>query len=231
MKLGFCCSKASATILAPAIMTVLLAAPASAQQGMPDLSAEWWQWALSIPTAQNPQLDPTGANCMIGQHGSVWFLAGVFGGGTASRNCTVPADTTLFFPVINSLQINTPNVCGQGPQNIPVKDLRQFASAGLAGAIFSVEIDGKPYNNISRVQSSVFATALPADNVFNAPCIGAGLGSVPAGIYSPSVDDGFYVRLNPQFLQPGSHTVHIHAASPFLIDVTYNLAVVPVLKK
>jgi hypothetical protein len=24
------------------------------------LSAEWWQWALSIPMSENPQLDATG---------------------------------------------------------------------------------------------------------------------------------------------------------------------------
>ena len=45
-----------------------------------ELSAEWWQWALSIPTPVNPQLDASGSNAVIGQHGTVWFLAGVFNG-------------------------------------------------------------------------------------------------------------------------------------------------------
>jgi hypothetical protein len=71
------------------------------------LSAQWWQWALSIPTSQNPLLDTTGANCMIGQHGSTWFLAGLFGGGgPVIRNCAVPDNVRLFFPVINSVNIN-----------------------------------------------------------------------------------------------------------------------------
>src|SRR5262245_58010405 len=65
------------------------------------LSAEWQQWALSVPTPVNPQLDTTGEHCMVGQRGSVWFLAGVFGGGSATRTCVVPEDTVLFFPVIN----------------------------------------------------------------------------------------------------------------------------------
>jgi len=53
---------------------------------------------------------------------------------------------------------------------------------------------------------------------------------VPAGIYSPAVDDGFYVQLNP--LKVGSHTLHFHAENPgFVEDVTYNLTVVPVLLK
>jgi hypothetical protein len=54
------------------------------------LSAEWWQWVLSIPTSKNPQLDTTGENAVIGQYGPVWFLAGFFGGGTATRDCQVP---------------------------------------------------------------------------------------------------------------------------------------------
>ncbi len=54
-------------------------------QSFKQLSAEWWQWALSIPTPQNPMLDTTGAHCMVGQRGDVWFLAGTFLGGSATR--------------------------------------------------------------------------------------------------------------------------------------------------
>jgi len=42
------------------------------------LSAEWVQWALSIPTDVNPLTDETGEDCMVGQNGSIWFLAGTF---------------------------------------------------------------------------------------------------------------------------------------------------------
>src|SRR5262249_48077784 len=64
---------------------------------LPALTAEWWQWALSIQTSVNPQLDGTGQNCMVGQRASIWFLAGVWLGGTAARACSVPEDTTIFF--------------------------------------------------------------------------------------------------------------------------------------
>jgi hypothetical protein len=36
-----------------------------------DLSAEWWQWALSIPASVNPQLDTTGEDAVVGQRGKV----------------------------------------------------------------------------------------------------------------------------------------------------------------
>src|SRR5262249_12325700 len=52
-------------------------------------SARWWQWALSVPTATNPIIDSTGAQCAQAQTGKVWFLAGTFGG-AVTRSCTVP---------------------------------------------------------------------------------------------------------------------------------------------
>jgi hypothetical protein len=196
------------------------------------LSAEWQQWALSIPASENPQLDTTGGKCMVGQRGSVWFLAGVFfgGAGTATRTCSVPGGEALYFPVINSVQINSPNVCGQGPENLSVEELRSMAAPTIDAATnLSVTVDGIAVKNVRRVKSEVFVVALPENNVFVAPCAPL---PVPAGIYSPAVDDGFYVLLKP--LPLGHHTLHFQAESPagvIVEDVTYNLTVVPVLLK
>jgi hypothetical protein len=199
-------------------------------QPLQDLSAEWWQWVLSIPTSINPGLDSTGEDCMVGQRGSMWFLAGN-GGGTTRRTCAVPEGTVLFFPVINSVNFNTPNVCGQTGRDIPVATLRALSAAFIDGATnLLVEVNNRSVGNLQRVQSNVFAIALPEDNVFDAPC--ASLGGVPRGIYSPAVDDGFYVQLSP--LGRGRHTLHIHAENPsqqFFLDVTYDLTVVPVSQR
>jgi len=195
-----------------------------------ELSAEWQQWALSIPTPVNPQLDTSGANCMVGQRGSVWFLAGTFGGGSATRACDVPEGKSLFFPVVNSVNINAPNVCGQDATNVSVKALRALSAGCIDGATnLSVEVDGKTLKHLQRVKSEVFEVALPEDNVFNALC--GGPGSVPAGIYSPAVDDGFYVHLEP--LEVGLHTLHIQGTSTCFsasLDVMYHLTVVPVVQ-
>jgi hypothetical protein len=93
----------------------------------------------------------------------------------------------------------------------------------------SVKIDGKSVKNLTRVKSEVFAVTLPADNIWNSPC--GGPGTVPAGVYSPSVDDGYYVLLKP--LGVGNHALHIHAESTggFVLDVTYHLIVAPVQLK
>ena len=194
---------------------------------MASTTAQWWQYAISIPTSVNPLVDQTGANCMVGQRDPMWFLAGTFFGGMATRTCSVPAGETLFFPVINSVQINTPGVCGQtGSLDVPA--LRALAAPLIDGATnMSVKVDGKPVKSLMRIKSDVFATTVPADNIFNAPC--GGPGTVPAGVYSPSVDDGYYALLKP--LSVGNHTLHIHAEVPsqsLVFDVTYDLVVTPV---
>jgi hypothetical protein len=203
-------------------------------------SAEWWQFVLSIPSSENPTLDETGEKCVVGQHGPVWFLGGEFNetGISVRNNCSIPEGKALFFAVLNVLSFNSPNVCGQGPENASVDELRAGAAdivddaISLAGAV-SVEVDGKPVQKLQerfRIKSIVFEIVLPEDNVLDAPCTGAGLGNVPVGIYSPSVDDGFYVMLKP--LDVGKHTLHMRGQFPdFTFDVTYNLTVVPVLIK
>lgn len=69
-------------------------------------SAEWWQWALSIPAADSPITDPTGAKCTQQQSGPIFYLAGTNGDPAltpVTRTCTVPGGKALFFPILNSL--------------------------------------------------------------------------------------------------------------------------------
>lgn len=191
------------------------------------LSAAWWQWALSIPVAQNPLTDPNGRRCMVGQHGRTWFLAGSFGSDSVTRTCSIPEDRAIFFPVINSVNIDAPNICGQGPERTPVSQLRAASAGFIDGAAnIAVELDGRRIARRPRVRSDVFSVALPERNLFDAPC--ASLGGVPAAVLAPAVDDGFYVLLGR--LERGRHTLRIRAENPsqnFTLDVTYNLNIVP----
>src|SRR5262245_18811193 len=134
-----------------------LVLPGSAKDDDNDLDglgARWWQWAISIPTSANPVADTNGGNCMVGQNASIWFLAGNFGG-TTTRNCSVPGYKSLFFPVINSLGFDSPNVCGQ-QGSLSVKEMRAYNAAFVNGAInLSVKLDGKPIHNFHRLRSDV----------------------------------------------------------------------------
>lgn len=224
--------QAALNALAGITAGALLASPAFAQsQAGKDLSSDWWQWALSIPVGENPLPDATGAKCMVGQHGSDWFLAGTFGASSATRACSIPAGVSLYFPVANFVGFDTPNACGQDSTPLPSSFYRGLAADFIDGVSqLSVSLDNQPIKTIQHVRSKVFSITLPQENLFADAC--APFGGLPAGVYSPAIDEGFYVRLDP--LAPGIHTVVIHAANPsqgFLLDVTYDLTVVPVVTK
>jgi hypothetical protein len=214
---------------------LLLTAPVSVGAGgrpkkggaaLGPLSAEWVQWALSIPTGLNPQLgDYTdGDQCVVGQTGDVWFLAGVFGGGEAHRTCVIPQGTKLFFPIANYFEFNSPGVCGS-----PAVTVAQMRANGQdfvdALTSFSLTVDGQP-ETVRRVQSPVFGVALPEDNIFDPLCAPE---NVPGGIYSPAITDGIYALVNP--LPVGSHEIHFaaEAIGGGFTDVTYTIEVVPLV--
>jgi hypothetical protein len=213
--------------------------PALADQGsippwqLPQLTAEWWQWLLSIPSSVNPLTDTKGDYCMVGQRGPIWFLVGSPGASPVSRSCSVPQGTTLFFPVINTATANTPNACGQGPENLTAKEQQAGIKPFIdAAQNLKVTVDHQTIKKtlLRRVLATPFAIALPEDNLFVPGCSTLNPPGQPAGVFSPAVADGYYVSLD--LLKPGSHEIHIQAQSDsFTVDVTYNLTIVPVSLK
>ena len=206
--------------------------PASSPYGQTcgEWSAQWWQWALSIPADRNPLLDPTGQDAAIGQTGNVWFLAGT-AGGTAERAVTVPAGKALFFPILNTVYVSC---CGDPPWDQPYTDATttpptpyptfeayiRFTLKSQLDAVVGLacEIDGRAVQDIAaaRCQSPSFMVQLPEGNLFG----------IDPGTYGPSAADGYYLMLAP--LRPGTHTLHFTGGftdGSFSLDVTYHLAV------
>jgi hypothetical protein len=180
-------------------------------------SAAWWQWVYSIPTAVNPLLDSTGANCAQGQSGHVWFLAGVLNvSGQAERSCTIPSGTALFFPVINveCSTLEPPPFFGSNEA-----ELRACAHA-FSVTNLQASIDGVPLASLAsyEIDSPLFTFTLPADNVLGIP---AATGS--------AVGNGVYLMLAP--LSVGEHTLQFGGTYPdfggFTLQITYHLTVVP----
>ena len=66
-------------------------------------SVAWWQWVLSFPENQNPNVDTTGAFSFLGDQGPVFFLAATFGSTPVTRSATVRSDQFLFFPLISTV--------------------------------------------------------------------------------------------------------------------------------
>jgi hypothetical protein len=196
----------------PMVVTANAAAPVVEVQGFGasygEWAARWWEWALSIPAAQNPILDQTGANCGQGQVGNVWFLAGTFGG-SATRNCTIPAGKPLFFPLINNI--------GFSPKgNETIIDLRKLA-ADLINNVdtLTCELDGATCAAnlfVFRAQSPIFEAIVRTG------------GLVAPKFYDPMVADGYWLLLAP--LAPGPHLLVFGATTStgFSTSVTYNLA-------
>jgi hypothetical protein len=222
---------AAAMLIIILSLAVSTAAPRTQAQGNPNpgivpnnaryrqLSAQWWQWALSAPPAVNPILDSTGANCAQGQgvfsNNNVWFLAGTFGG-SATRSCTIPPGKSLFFPILNTFfACDPPEAMTACP---PLSDIRAFL-AGIMNnpLLLEASIDGVPVQALAsyRAASSVFSLQLPADNVFGAP----------AGTYEPAVADGYYLLVTPG--TPGPHTIKFKGIGNdgFTVEVTYHLTV------
>ena len=202
-----------------------LAPSAHAQAVLPNIfggatygewSARWWQWALSIPTAVNPILDTTGANCAQEQVDDVWFLAGNFGG-TVTRACTIPAGKRIFFPLINNI--------GFKPFGFEtLNDLRNLA-AGFINSVtaLSCTLDNAACTtaNLSnfRVRSPSFTVKAPAHAL-----LPPGFLRVPGNTDS-IVSDGYWVLLSP--LASGTHTLNFTATTSggFSLNVTYNITV------
>jgi hypothetical protein len=181
------------------------------------LAAKWWTWALTQPAPTNPLLDETGAQCANQQSGNVWYLGGTFNSsGVANRSCTIPANTAVFFPVVNVVDVE---YASDNKTVGYVRSLTAFVSDGASNLY--VNLDGKalPSSAIVFERSDVFSFYLPDNNVFG----------IPAGYMSPCADSGYYTLLSK--LSPGPHvlkfggTLTFPDGTVFSTAATYNLTV------
>jgi hypothetical protein len=226
------------------LLALMVAAPlASATQGGQDtaavqsnvgeLGAAWWQWAGSARTATNPTVDSYSYTTKVGAikcDGSnptgAWFLAGTSSGpSTVTRDCTAPANTPIFFPVVTY-------VCGPAwsdPFNTESElrdECNSLIDTVLTNATPFARVDGKNVRMV-RADTPVFESKVPKDNPFGV-----------VGGKSIAVADGLWVLL-PKGLSPGQHTIEFggtftnpfydpadpNSSPTFTIDATYNLTV------
>jgi hypothetical protein len=198
-------------------------------------AGQWWQWGWAIPAAVNPMNDPTGQYAATGQSGSVWFLAGTQNG-DAERTVSVPVGKALFFPIVNTVWVNLPDL-GDNPWS-PEQEVfaREYIGAIIDTAYdLSCEIDGQAVKNLKayRCQTppgEAYMVQIPAGDIWGLVGLTTvGGGAFQPGTYGPTVDDGIYLMLPP--LPVGKHTIHftggLEAFGGFHLDVTYHLTVLP----
>ncbi|HEY9614953.1 hypothetical protein [Allocoleopsis sp.] len=231
--LGFAAVSLSSVVMASLSIHPVIA-QASAQDNNPRIApiqshpdgktygqwaADWWKWAAQTPASNNPLLDK--GDCSVEQKGHVWFLGGTFSGQPAERNCTVPTGTKLFFPLVNILssafQSDPPE------QRTEVYLRTQADNFFKQLTLLEATIDGVPVKKPTQylVKSPIFNVKLPPENIF-----GLNDTIAPELLLSPSVDQGYYLFLQP--LPPGKHTITWKAkVGTFEQNVTYNIVVKP----
>jgi hypothetical protein len=193
--------------------------------------ARWWQYVFGIPEGENPLTDdPTGALCHLGQWGPVFFLMGTNSSAPVTRSCDVPADTGLFFPIINiacaipddgTTRAEIVAACSPSIDAVDTKSL--FVTVDRK----TVTIDGNTVQNFKKFRASEFFSftgAVPGSAVNSCT------GDPPhcyEGFRDTAFQDGYWAMLQP--LSRGKHVVHFGGSIPslsFTVDVTYRLNVV-----
>jgi hypothetical protein len=216
---------ALAALAAPVVTLTPLVKVAQGNNGaagvptLPELTAKWWEWVLSLPVSENPLFDETGEFADNQQpYQNVFFLAGVANvSGTAERTITVPAGTALFVPLLN-IEWDNVGVAKNARLNVP--GLRAFAAQVMDSAEdLHITLDGDSLlEGVERIQSPPFAYHLPADdNIY---------GGAVTGTIAPAVSDGYWLYLAP--LPKGEHTLNFggtNVAFNFSLDITYHITV------
>lgn len=205
--------------IAPIAALFCFTAPAAVagDDPYPDLQAAWWQWAFSLPKNHSPLYDKTGANCALGQHGDVWFLAGN-AGGKATRHCTIPAGAQLFIPLINvgctfetAPPFNSLTACIADTVEF-IEGTGAYVGQGFERSIRINDVDVTAASHFGA--SKPFAAVVPRNGIF---------GYAP-GVY-PAADVGQYYLSAP--LARGTMKVQVMASGyGFSLDVTYHLNIV-----
>ncbi|HKQ21320.1 MAG TPA: hypothetical protein VJS91_04725 [Nitrososphaeraceae archaeon] len=159
----------------------------------------WWNWALSIPISINPLIDETGNNANINQKKNVWFLAGKLADRDSRfpyRRCTIPAGTSILFPIINC----EANILEYGDKN--ENGLIEYV-VSHADNMTDKEclVDGEMVPGL-RIASDpkIFEMDVHKENIFRIPKSGKTIASA----------DGYWVFLKP--LEIGEHVIEFHGS-------------------
>jgi hypothetical protein len=172
-------------------------------------AASWVQWSEAGPVGANAIEDTTGEFCDEHQlNGPVWFLAGSFGTVGVERNCTIPKNRALFYPLIEGGWVDCPGT--------PDVDVPDAAIRNLLAGIFDTAcqltstVDEVPIPSLQvltvRAQTPKFTNVLPDNPVIAGACTPPLVG----GRTGRRIIEGYWVMLPA--LSPGEHTLTLHGA-------------------
>jgi hypothetical protein len=199
------------------ILALVVAAPIAAgqevskDQDLRELTAAWWDWAMTDPSPLDGPYTEEAAQCEGEFVDGVFFLAGSTSGDPVERTCTVPADTPILFPVVNA-------VCSEA-FNDPTPYTRcatSLINRALAGSTTFATLDGEDLES-QRISSGLFDWTIESDdNPFG----------LEAGTYE-AASAGLWVYL-PEGLPEGDYVLEFGGEFPrvgFRQEITYTLIV------
>src|SRR5215203_6307250 len=179
------------------ILALVVAAPiasgksSSQSQNLGQLTAEWWNWAISTNPSPLEGSYKGGAQCNGEYVEGVFFLSGSLATDPETRTCTVPAHTPILFSPFNYL---CSEVLGD-PEPLDTACATPTTDAVIdPSSSFYARVDGKDANQ-QRIASGLFQWTIPVHNSLG----------LPAGTYE-SAQDGLWVYLE-NGLTTGQHTV------------------------
>jgi hypothetical protein len=185
-----------------------------------------WSWIYAQPFDHNPLLDPTGADCSIGQSGPMWYLAAVPGSGLGtdvSRTCTISRQRAILVQLsslLNDYPCPDPSFHPAPGQSLfdfliePVTPIFDNYSG------FTISFDGvdlvDPLSYRYTSDDLFLFTGDLSMQTFD-PCV--------TGRRQPAISDGFYLPFKP--MTPGPHTIVIngHDMMNVPVTLTWNLTI------
>jgi hypothetical protein len=185
-----------------------------------------WSWIYAQPFDENPILDPTGADCAVGQQGPVWFLAAVPGsmlGTTVDRTCAIPRHKAILVQLASLLN------------DFPCPDPAFHPAPGQSLFDFLIEPVTPIFDNETGFVITFDGVELvdplsyrfTSDDLFffKGDLSMQAFDSCVTGRRQPAVSDGFYLPFRP--MSPGEHTIVIngHDMMGVAVTLTWHLTI------
>lgn len=203
-------------------------------------TGEWWNWTNSVPSADNPLTDPTGARANLNQNAAVYFVAGNTGG-LSTRSFIVPGDKPLLIPLLNVTYHRTPEDvdaggippaisgnprAGTAPANADFVEQftrTNFLTSNPATSLF-FELDGVAIPQgtlLGQLEGTRYTSVIPAGSRSNV------VFNEQVGSWPESYTIGYWVMLEP--LGSGTHTLRFGGTrrSGTSIEVQATVTVAP----
>lgn len=192
-----------------------------------EIMAQFGQWALAYPAANNPVLDTTGAFSHLGDQGAYFFLPGSFGPDPVVRSVTVRPNQTLFLNLmVVTYWQDTPTQTAEEMRALANDIIGNVSGMSITvNGAAAVLPDGYASLTALRQSSPAHTLTVIPDNI-GPPW--------PAGDFL-AIDDGWLIAM--QGLPLGNHTVKwTFNSSPtgdfagqFTLaqDITFNVTSVP----